>query len=60
VKPDLIDLLVALSKTKYNGNKNNTYDYEIGFDVTESNLETYLADIENFVNILVEYKSSID
>ncbi|EGR27002.1 hypothetical protein IMG5_203420 [Ichthyophthirius multifiliis] len=56
IKPSVQEILIDLSKSGLNENQNKKFDYEIGFDLTENNLEYFLADIENYINILISYK----
>ncbi|EAR84486.1 outer dynein arm protein (macronuclear) [Tetrahymena thermophila SB210] len=57
LKPHLQNSLVELAKTQFKQDPKKQFDYELGFDLTENNLEQYLADVEYYANILIAYKS---
>lgn len=58
IKPHLQASLVELAHTQFNPDPKKMFDYELGFDLSESNIEQYLADVEYYANILLTYKSA--
>ncbi|EGR30549.1 hypothetical protein IMG5_129680 [Ichthyophthirius multifiliis] len=57
LKPTLQTLLIDLAQTSFNPDSKRKFEYELGFDLSEGNLENYLADVEFYSNILLSYKS---
>ena len=55
LQPDLESILVELSNPDFNKDQKTKFDYQSGFDVSEHNIEQYLSDLEQYINILIEY-----
>lgn len=54
IQPDLESTLLQLARSKYNDDPKKLYDYELGFNLSDRNIEQYLSDLEKYINILVE------
>jgi hypothetical protein len=61
MKPNLEKILIELAGSPFNRDekKQRLFDYQLGFDLTENNFEQYLSDLEVYINILIEFKSSV-
>ncbi len=64
IQPDLEEILLYLARSKYNSDPKKLYDYElgtgvfdVGFNMSDRNIEQYLSDLEKYINIIVESKS---
>ncbi|KRX06813.1 hypothetical protein PPERSA_11458 [Pseudocohnilembus persalinus] len=59
IKPSLEKVLIELSQFGIQQNsESKLFEYKLGFDLNETNLEQYLADLENYINIFLDYRNS--
>lgn len=57
LQPLFQDLLIKLVESRFNSNPNRIHTYSEGFQLNESNIDSYLAEMEDFVNQILLYKS---
>lgn len=53
LRPVLGEALLELSKSKFNDDQKRREDYEVDMNITDRNIEEYLADLEKYINILL-------
>ncbi|CAK74942.1 unnamed protein product (macronuclear) [Paramecium tetraurelia] len=58
IQPIIEDILQKMIKTRFNHDPTRAYTFQGGFQLNESNIDQYLAELEGYINMLVLFKSN--
>ncbi|CAD8053686.1 unnamed protein product [Paramecium sonneborni] len=58
IQPIIENILQKMIKTKFNLDPTRAYTFQGGFQLNESNIDQYLAELEGYINMLVLFKSN--
>ncbi|CAD8061669.1 unnamed protein product [Paramecium sonneborni] len=58
IQPIIENILQKMIKTKFNLDPTRVYTFQGGFQLNESNIDQYLAELEGYINMLVLFKSN--
>jgi hypothetical protein len=56
VKPSLSSALIELANSQLNDDSSKVAEYQLGININERTIESYLSDLEKFINNLLIIK----